>query len=92
MDFVGGFPMSKRGYDYLFVVMDRFSTMCILIPCKNIVTVQEVANVYFTYVWIHFGLTTSIIFDRYFLFVGNFWISLWERMDTKLKRSIVFHP
>ena len=35
MDFVGGFPMSRRGHDYLYVVMDRFSKMCILMPCKK---------------------------------------------------------
>ena len=35
MDFVGGLPMSRRGHDYLYVVMDRFSKMCILMPCKK---------------------------------------------------------
>ena len=35
MDFVGGLPLSKRGHDYLFVVLDRFNNMCILIPCKS---------------------------------------------------------
>ena len=34
MDFVGGLPLSKRGHDYLYVVVDRFNKMCILIPCK----------------------------------------------------------
>jgi hypothetical protein len=35
MDFVGGLPMSKKNHDYLYVVVDRFSKMCILMPCKK---------------------------------------------------------
>ena len=29
MDFAGGIPLSKRGHDYLYVVVDRFNKMCI---------------------------------------------------------------
>ena len=35
MHFVGGIPLSKRGHDYLNVVLGTFSKMCVLIPCKN---------------------------------------------------------
>ena len=35
MDFVGGLPMTKKGHDYLFVIMDRFNKMYILIPWKK---------------------------------------------------------
>ena len=35
MDFVGGLPMFRKGHDYLYVFMDRFSKMCILIPCNK---------------------------------------------------------
>jgi hypothetical protein len=41
MDFVGGFPMSRKGHDYLYVVVDHFSKMCILMPCTKQVTTEQ---------------------------------------------------
>jgi hypothetical protein len=32
MDFVVGLPMTGGGHDYLYVVVDRFNKMCILMP------------------------------------------------------------
>jgi hypothetical protein len=44
MDFVGGLPTKHKGHDYLFVVVDSFSKICILVPCKNTITKQESTN------------------------------------------------
>ena len=92
MDFVGGLPLSKTGHDYLYVVVDRFSKMCILMPCKKQVTTEQTAQLFFQNFCVHFGLPTSIFSDRDSCFVGNFWSNLWGFMDTKLKKSIAFHP
>ena len=35
MDFLGGFPLSRGGHDYLYVVVDQFSKMCVLMLCKK---------------------------------------------------------
>ena len=91
MDFVGGFPMSRKGHDYLYVVVDRFSKMCILMPCVKQVTVENTAHMFFQNVWVHFGLPTSIISDRDSRFLGEFWSTLWGIMDTKIKTRIAFH-
>ena len=72
MDFIGGFPLSKRGHDYLYVVMHRFSKMCILITCKKQITAEQTTYLFFQHVWVHFGLPTSIVSDRDSRFVGNF--------------------
>ena len=40
----------------------------------------------------HFELPSSIFSDRDSRFIGNFWSNLWRMMDTKLKKSIYFHP
>jgi hydrogenase maturation factor len=66
--------------------------MCILIPCKKNITAEKNANLFFQYVWVHFGLPTSIVSDRDTQFLGEFWNRLWRMMDTKLKRSTAFHP
>jgi hypothetical protein len=72
MDFVGGLPMSKRGHDYLYVVVDRFNKMCILRPCKKKNIVELTVNLFFQYAWVHFGLPTSIISDRDTRFLRDF--------------------
>jgi hypothetical protein len=91
MDFVGGLPMSRRSHDYLYVVVDRFRKMCILMPCTKQITAEQTTQLFFQNVWVHFGLPKSIISDRDSRFVGSFWSSLWALMDTKLKKSTAFH-
>jgi hypothetical protein len=72
-------------------VVDQFRKMCILMPCKKQVTTEQMAQMFFQNVWVHFGLPKSIISDRDSRFVGSFWSSLWALMDTKLKKSTTFH-
>jgi hypothetical protein len=92
MDFARGLRMARGGHDYLYVVVDRFNKMCILMPCKNQITVEKTLNLFYQYVWVHFGLPTSIVSDRDTQFLGYFWTILWRMMDTKLKRITPFHP
>jgi len=91
MDFVGGLPKSRKGHDYLYVIVDRFSKMCILIPCNKQITIEQIAKFFFQHVWVHFRLPTFIVSNRDSRFVGKFWLSLWELMDTRLKKSTTFH-
>ena len=84
--------MTKGGHDYFYVVVYRFSKMCILILCKKKIIDEQTVNLFFQYVWVQFGLPTSIILDRDTRFLGDFWTIFWMMMDTKLKRSISFHP
>ena len=63
MDFFWVLPMSRKFHDYLYVVVDHFSKMCVLMQRKKQVTAEQTANMFFQKVWVHFGLPTSIIYN-----------------------------
>jgi hypothetical protein len=47
MDFVGGITMSRKGHYYLYVVVDRFIKMSVLMPCKNQVIGENTTHMFF---------------------------------------------
>jgi len=69
---VGGLPTTRKGHDYLFVVVDKFSKMCVLMPCKETICRKEATNLFFGKVWVHFGIPRSIILDRDTKFLSAF--------------------
>jgi hypothetical protein len=66
--------------------------MTILAPYKKIITAEATTKLFFVHVWVHFGIPQTIILDMYNRFIITFWFSLWSLMDTKLTKSISFHP
>lgn len=49
-------PSTKHGNDYVFVVVDIFSKMVILVTCKKSIIAEETAKLFFELVWVHFGI------------------------------------
>jgi hypothetical protein len=92
MDYMSGLPSTKRGNDCVFVVVDRFSKMVIMVACKKSIIAEATAKLFFERVWVHFGLPQTIVSDRDIRFLSTFWSSLWSLLDTKLTKSTTFHP
>lgn len=91
MDFMGGLLKTRKGHEFLFVVVDSFSMMCVLMPCRKTIDEQESKNFFFGQVRVHFWISGIIASDRSTIFLSALWSTFWENMDTKLKRSTTSH-
>src|SRR3977135_4023995 len=91
MDFMGPLPMSKD-YDYLLVIIDRFTSQVHLIPTTTRVTSREVVWLFLKEVVRLHGVPDSIVSDRDSKFTAIFWRELQRLLGVKLLMSTAFHP
>lgn len=91
MDFVGPFPSSK-GYNYLWVVICRLTSMVHLIPIKTTTKASELAWLFIKEIVRLHGLPDSIVSDRDSKFTSHFWREVHRTLGVKLLMSTSFHP
>ena len=72
MDYMSGLPSTKRGNDYVFVVVDHFSKMAILVAYMKNITTKATANLFFERVWVNYRIPKTIVSDRDSQFLNTF--------------------
>lgn len=92
MDFITPLPLTSRGHNGIYVVVDRLTKMIRLAPMKPECTAPAVAQLFHDNVYRHHGLPQDIICDRDRIFMSNFWRSLAEITKVKLRPSSAYHP
>ena len=92
MDFVVGLPRTLKGYDSIWVIVDRLTKSAHFIPIKTTYSVAQYAQIYIQNIVSLHGVPISIISDRGTQFTSRFWQKLQEALGTQLDFSTAFHP
>jgi hypothetical protein len=91
MDFVGPFPESK-GYNYLWVILCRMTSMVHLIPVHTRMKASELSWIYLREIVQLHGLPSSIVSDQDSKFTSQWWRGLHKILGSRLLMSTSFHP
>ena len=72
MDFITGFPRTKRGNNAIFVVVDRLSKVAHFLPVRESITASQLADLYISRIVSLHGVPLEINSDRGSLFTSRF--------------------
>ena len=74
------------------VVVDKLSKEAHFIPVKTTYKVDNIVDIFLKQIFRLHEIPKVIISDRDPKFTGNFWKSLFKRLNTALNFSTSFHP
>ncbi|WVZ97285.1 hypothetical protein U9M48_042834 [Paspalum notatum var. saurae] len=92
MDFIVGLPRTQKGYNTIWVVMDRLTKVAHFIPVNTTYSDARLAELYISRIVCLHGVPKRIISDRGSQFTSRFWEQLHDSLDSKLRFSTAYHP
>ena len=92
MDFIVGLPNTSKGYDSIWVIVDRFTKVAHFLPVKTSYTARQYAQLYLDRIVSLHGIPKTIISDRGAQFIARFWEQFHAALGTRLIRSSAYHP
>src|SRR6187551_1451454 len=92
MDFITGLPRTQRGFDSIWVIVDRLTKVAHFLPVKTTYTGARLAELYMERIICLHDVPKKIVSDRGTQFTSHFWQKLYESLDTKLHFSSAYHP
>jgi hypothetical protein len=92
MDFIVGLPRTTKGYDSIWVIVDRLTKIAHFLPVRTKYTVATYAALYIARILSLHGVPKTIVSDHGPQFVSKFWEELHKSLGTKLLHSSAYHP
>jgi transposase InsO family protein len=92
MDFIVGLPKTSKGFDSIWVIVDRLTKFAHFLPVQITYPANRCAKLYVERIVSLHGVPKTIVSDRGTRFVSNFWRHLHESLGTKLLHSTAYHP
>ena len=76
MDFIVGLPRTSKGYDSIWVIVDRLTKSTHFLPVDTSYLAKKYGKLYFDWVVTLHGVPLTIVSDRGSVFVSRFWVKL----------------
>jgi hypothetical protein len=92
MDFIVGLTRTTKGYDSIWVIVDRLTKITRFLPVKTDHPVIVYAQLYIARILSLHSVPKTIVSDRGPQFVSKFWEELHKSLGTKLLHSSAYHP
>ena len=92
MDFIMGLPRTQKGFDSIWVIVDRLTKSAHFILVRTTYRMGKYAELYVSQIVRLHGVSRTISSDYGPQFVARFWEGLHTAMGTKLIRSLAYHP
>ncbi|XP_071921808.1 uncharacterized protein [Coffea arabica] len=92
MDFVTGLPKRQKGFDAIWVIVDRLTKSAHFLPVSMSFPLEKLVKLYTEEIMRLHGIPVSIVSDRDPRFISRFWQKFHESLGTKLKLSTAYHP
>ncbi|KAJ9552914.1 LOW QUALITY PROTEIN: hypothetical protein OSB04_016959 [Centaurea solstitialis] len=86
MDFVTKLPRTPKGYDTIWVVVDRLSKSAHFLPMRETYSMERLAKLYLAEIVRLHGIPLSIVSDRDARFTSTFWQSFQRADHSNLGR------
>ena len=92
MDFIVGLPRTQKGYDSIWVIVDRLTKVAHFLPVKTTYTGAKLAKLYMERIVCLHGVPKKIVSDRETQFTSQFQQRVHESLGTKLNFNSAYHP
>jgi hypothetical protein len=92
MDFIVGLPRTTKGFDSIWVIIDRLTKIAHFLAVKVKYTIATYAELYIARILSLHGVPKTIVLDRGPQFVSKFWEELHKSLGTKLLHSSAYQP
>ena len=73
MDFIVGLPKTSKGFDSIWVIVDRLTKSAHFLPVQNTYPTIRYAKIYLERIMSLHGVPKTIVSDRGTQFVSSFW-------------------
>jgi hypothetical protein len=92
MDFIVGLPCTQRGFDSIWMIVDRLTKVAHFIPVRTTYSSAKLVELYMERIVSLHGVPKKIMSDRGTQFTSYYWQKVQESLGTKLNFSTTYHP